>query len=235
MNNHIFQINSYSYIELFPTHISVDQISFMNETKVILHQDQTQLLIGMAWSLDIVNDLIEKLTATLTNDLIFHYSNSPSPSILDNEFLVSEELRPFIEEHADNSGRPKSVSMSKYLLCTTRTEVNPDLGVWMYNDMNKNIILEIGENFTWPDLPNENDFIQPTDPIVHQFFQYIDSYQPLIKMTINQETAQTWLKQAQQLKDLIYFNEVAQCSDCMTNKHNETSENPVVHMKDSTK
>jgi len=235
MNNHIFKINLYSYIELVPTHVLVDQMSFMNETKIILHQHQTQLLIGMAWSLDIVDDLIEKLTNSLNYELFFNYPHSVSPAILDNEFLVSEELRPFIEEHAHNSGRPKSVSMSKYLICTTRTEINPDLGVWMYNDMNKNIILEIGENFTWPDVPDENDFIQPTDPVVHQFFQYLDSYRPLIKMTITHDTAQTWLKQAQQLKDLIYFNEVAQCPDCMASQHDATSDSPVVHMRDTTK
>jgi len=125
--------------------------------------------------------------------------------------------------------------MSKYLICTTRNEVSPDLSVWMYNDMHKNIILEIGENFRWPDLLNENDFIQPADPIVYQFFQYLDSYQPLIKITMHYDTAQTWLKQAQQLKDLICFNEVAQCQDCMENKHDATSGKSVVHIRDIIK
>lgn len=234
MSNHIFNINNRCHIELIFIHVPIDQISFMNETKIILYQDgQAQLLIGMAWSIDIVEDLIEKLTNSLNGELIFNYQSCSSPAILNNEFLVCEELRPFIEQHAQKEGRPKSVSMLKYLICSTRTEVNPDLSVWMYNDEYKNIILEIGTNFKWPDLPNEDDIIQPTDPIVHQFFQYLETYQPLVKIAFDHETAQSWLKQAQKLKDLMCFNEVAQCPDCMSSQHKVTPEGPVVHMRET--
>lgn len=202
----------------------------MNTFNLYWHQKNHERLVGASCSSDFLDQMTEKLSQVLENKLVFNFQNCTSPAALDNEYIIPEELRPIIEQNAHQHGRLSPISDLKYLICETRDRVKPKLATWMYNDEHKNIILEIGEQFEWPDLPDDEEF-RTTDPIVSDFFKFIENYKPTIKTIIPQAIAQAWLTQVQELFDLMNYNEIAQCEDCMHNLPNDKLKRPQVHMK----
>lgn len=234
MNNLFFKSTDSTYIRIENIDVSIDQISFMNTFNIYWHENNYERFIGVTWSSEFLDNMISTLSRALNNQLIFNFENCSSPAILDNEFIIPEELRPVIEENARKQGRISYICASKYLICTTRDRVNPKLATWIYNDEHQNIVLEVGEQFIWPDLPDDEK-LQPTDPIVFDFFKFIQSYKPTIKTIIPRTIAAAWLTQVQKLVEIMNYNEVAQCPDCMENKHRDTDDSPTVHKRELKK
>ena len=228
MNNHIFKITDSNYIRIHPVNVSIEQISFMNKVQIFWCSNHAELLIGLAWSSDIIDNLTKVLSRSLKNELIFNYNNCTSPAIFHNEFWTPEEARPLIEENAYKKGRPNKTNDLKYYICDTNHTTNPSLVAWIHNDTNNNIILEIGEQFIWPNIP-EDELLIPTDPTIQNFFKFIENYKPMIKTIIPHDIATTWLKQTTELQNLMNMNEKLDCPECMNNSHSSGQ----VHMRET--
>ena len=200
----------------------------MNKVQIFWHNNHAELLIGLAWSSDIINNLTKVLSRSLKNELVLNNDNCTSPAIIHNEFWIPEEARPLIEKNAYKQVRQIKINDLKYYICDTNQTTNPNLVAWIYNDTNNNIILEIGEQFIWPDIP-EDELLTSTDPIIQNFFKFIENYKPIIKTIIPHDIATTWLKQATELQSLMNMNEILNCPDCMNNSHSSGQ----VHMRET--
>lgn len=109
-------------------------------------------------------------------------------------YTVGEKWNLFTNELCTNASNniPIKDPFSQYWLFSTSN----DLQTWIYT-INKRIIIEISPSYPWHYLDPKDD--EPFET----FEQFMKNYKPIAIHEISKETAQEWLKQAQDYLDIV--------------------------------
>lgn len=199
-NEITFMINEVEKI-VFKLDCSIDSINCCSEASIYFIKNNHQFLLdkddSIRFNLECLVDIIMK---ALHNELILHKSIINDIGYDYNEYKQGKSGFTFEKDKGDDNELWVGY---KYLLWGYE-EV-----VWVYNDENLNIILEITPKFLnkiseSSDLEKENVLIEIANSVLYE--QWIKDYKPFLIRKIPRNVAQQWLDQANQILKQIEEN-----------------------------
>ncbi len=100
---------------------------------------------------------------------------------------------------------PKIIEKLPYCWILSSTSNDPQLtSTWLYMDANDNIIFEVTPTYPWYYWHKPKTKKEKAEYITYE--EFVNSYKPLVKVELSKETAQQWLKQANEIITLLEAN-----------------------------
>ena len=175
----------------------IQQLNPYYEEYILLSQNNKTIQIADGQIYHNMHQLEEYLKKALANDLQLHTSITQDIGCLSNEYFNDETN--FVTK--DFNGTNLWIGFEYHMWEFSRQDIGTT--TWMYNDKNKNIILEITPGYPY-------FFCEPKEePNYIPYDEWKKTYKPYLKTILPKETAQEWLKQAEFIIKIIEDNETA--------------------------
>jgi len=161
-------------------------VSWCYEENIVLSQNNSQLLLADGPIYYNMQQLSDLLTKAFNNSLPLHESIKSDIGYLLNEYHKSK--KGFIIKEFAN-GLSAWIGYEYFLWQAQNSNIS--YSTWLYNDADKNIILEITQLYPYfyCDTKKEPNYIP--------YKNWIKTYQPYLIAKLSRETAQQWLEQAE--------------------------------------
>ena len=179
----IFKINEKHYFDFLDNVIATPDKSLEINT-VFYHSSEKSFAVEHEAPLEIARIMVLVCKKAISNTLILPDFISPYKA----GYASSKYTHNFVTQDKDYDICFKITAYILFNINYTK--------VWLYNHNNK-IIMEISPSYPW-------HYLDPKDDEQFETFeQFMTNYKPIAIHEISKETAQEWLKQAQDYLDIV--------------------------------
>ena len=176
---------------------SDDIIHCCYQSEVILFLNNKKIIIGKSIIADFAQELKNKLTLALLNELQLHISIQKNIGYYWNQWLNEDNPDLFYLQDQDSK---YWIGINYFLWGTSGGAVNK-FATWLYNDAQGNIIFEVTPLFP-------GTLVDWNDPVEMQAYQewMEKKYKPFFTRIIPKDLAMQWLNQADTILTTIREN-----------------------------
>ncbi len=194
-NCHIFKLEKDKFITI-KFDLLIEEIFRCDDIQIKFNNSDKSLLLANDCMLYLLREFKTMLEDALDTNLTLHKSITQNIGFMNNQNMNNNPNLTY-EKH---EGQNFWVG-SNYSLWGTPGNARPNLTTWLYNDKNKNIVMEITPNYPWHFQDPE-----PTDNYV-SYESFMKNYNSYLTQIIPPETACKWIKQIDYILKIAKENE----------------------------